>query len=189
MEIPMSIHQTMKEFWNMTEEDIGACLEATDWCRANYEYFRGGGFSSHFKTSAEMPMTMLRINLVEGVGPTIQIVEGHSVDLPDDIHRVLDERTDRTWPTTWFVPEVGEEGCESVYDIMARWGANHGAIVHGHVGEELITVASMLRIPVSLHNISKDRIYRPHTVNGFGTKNLEASDYRFCEIFGPLYRA
>jgi L-fucose isomerase len=179
----------MKEFWNMTEEDIKACLEATDWCRADYEYFRGGGFSSHFKTLADMPMTMIRLNLIEGVGPTIQIVEGHSVTLPDSIHDALDQRTDRTWPTTWFAPETGSPGCETVYNVMANWGANHGAIVYGHVGEELITLASMLRIPVSLHNIARERIYRPHTVNGFGTQDLEAADYRFCQTYGPLYKA
>ncbi|MDO5022548.1 MAG: L-fucose isomerase [Eubacteriales bacterium] len=179
----------MKEFWNMSQKDIDACLKATDWCRADYQYFRGGGFSSHFKTSAQMPLTMIRLNLIKGVGPVIQIVEGYSVELQDDVHKALDDRTDKTWPTTWFAPIIGEKGCESVYDVMARWGANHGAIVYGHVGEELITLASMLRIPVSLHNIADSRIYRPHTAHGFGTKDLEASDYNFCKTYGPMYKA
>ncbi|MDB7267182.1 L-fucose isomerase, partial [Enterococcus faecium] len=144
----------MKSWWDMTESDINACTDATDWCRANYEYFRGGGFSSHFKTQAEMPITMLRVNIVEGVGPVIQIAEGQTVVLEDDVHNTLDVRTDRTWPTTWFVPRLtGEGGFKDVYSVMANWGANHGVTVYGHVGAELITLASMLRIPVSMHNV------------------------------------
>ncbi|MGI6156257.1 MAG: L-fucose isomerase, partial [Enterococcus lemanii] len=153
---------TMKEFWNMTEADIKACLEATDWCRANYEYFRGGGYSSHFKTAAEMPVTVIRLNMVEGVGPTLQIAEGYTCVLEDDIHQVLDERTDKTWPTTWFVPNLGEAGFESVYEVMNAWGSNHCATVHGHVGSDIITLASMLRIPVALHNVPRERVFRPH---------------------------
>lgn len=181
--------KVMKEFWNMTEDDINACLEATDWCRGNYEYFRGGGFSSHFKTAAEMPVTLIRLNLVEGLGPSLQIAEGYTVDIPDEIHSKLDNRTDPTWPTTWFVPNVGTPGCETVYDVMARWGANHGAAVYGHVGDDLITLASMLRIPVALHNVSDDRIFRPHVNSAFGTKDLEGQDFRACQTYGPLYKA
>lgn len=177
----------MKEWWNMTEEDIAACLENTDWCRANYEYFRGGGFSSHFKTVAEMPVTMIRCNIVEGVGPTLQIMEGYTCVLEDDVHQILDERTDRTWPTTWFAPKIGVGAADSVYNVMAKWGANHAATVHGHVGDNLITLASMLRIPVAFHNIERERIYRPHSFNGFGTADLEGQDFRACAYYGPLY--
>ncbi|MBU5592963.1 L-fucose isomerase [Clostridium sp. MSJ-4] len=178
----------IKEWWNLTGEDIKDCLDKTDWCRANYEYFRGGGFSSHFKTESEMPITMIRVNIVEGVGPTLQIAEGHTVILDDDIHKILDHRTDRTWPTTWFAPRIGAKGFETVYDVMAKWGANHGASVYGHVGRDLITLASMLRIPVSLHNIEDVDIFRPHSFGGFGTKDLESADYRACASYGPLYK-
>ena len=179
---------TMKEFWNMTEADIKACLEATDWCRANYEYFRGGGYSSHFKTAAEMPVTVIRLNMVEGVGPTLQIAEGYTCVLEDDIHQVLDERTDKTWPTTWFAPNLGEAGFESVYEVMNAWGSNHCATVHGHVGSDIITLASMLRIPVALHNVPRERVFRPHAFSGFGTKDLEGADFKACEHFGPRYQ-
>ncbi|MEG0293081.1 L-fucose isomerase [Enterococcus sp.] len=178
---------TMKEFWNMTDEDIQACLDATDWCRANYEYFRGGGYSSHFKTVAEMPVTVIRLNMVDGVGPTLQIAEGHTVVLEDDVHTTLDERTDKTWPTTWFAPNLGEEGFESVYDVMNYWGSNHCSTVHGHVGADIITLASMLRIPVALHNVPREKIFRPHSFSGFGTKDLEGADFKACAHFGPLY--
>lgn len=178
---------TMKEFWNMTDSDISACLAKTDWCRANYEYFRGGGFSSHFKTEGELPVTLMRVNLVNGIGPTLQIAEGYTCVLDDDIHTILDERTDKTWPTTWFAPNLGEAGFESVYDVMNHWGSNHGAFVHGHIGAEAITLASMLRIPVSLHNVSSERLFRPSNFDGVGTKDLEASDYRMCQLLGPLY--
>ena len=155
----------MKPFWEMTSDDMKACLEATDWCRANYEYFRGGGFSSHFKNVNEMPVTMLRINIVEGVGPVMQIAEGKTIVLPGEIHDVLDQRTDPTWPTTWFVPELTGEGAfTSVYNVMANWGANLGVTVYGHVGAELITLASMLRIPVSMHNVRTENIFRPHKI-------------------------
>lgn len=178
----------MKPFWEMDQADIDACLAATDWCRANYEYFRGGGFSSHFKTAGEMPMTMIRLNMVAGVGPTLQIAEGYTCVLPDDVHKTLDERTDKTWPTTWFAPRLGAPGFETVWDVMNRWGANHGASVYGHVGGDLITLASMLRIPVTLHNVEDERIFRPSLVDGFGTKDLEAADMAYCQAFGPLYR-
>lgn len=180
---------TMKEFWNMTKTDIDACLKATDWCRANYEYFRGGGFSSHFKTAGELPITLIRVNLIDGIGPTLQIAEGYTCELEDDIHTVLDERTDKTWPTTWFAPRLGKPGFESVYNVMNAWGSNHGASVHGHVGDELLTLASMLRIPVSLHNIPRERIFRPSIFDGFGTKDLESADLEACRTLGPLYKS
>jgi len=180
----------MKEWWNMTEEDIKACLDATDWCRADYEYFRGGGFSSHFRTNAEMPMTMIRVNIIDGVGPTIQIAEGHSVVLDDEMHKKLDQRTDPTWPTTWFAPNLTAEGAfTDVYSVMANWGSNHGVTVYGHVGADVITLASMLRIPVAMHNVDKDKIYRPHSWAGFGKGEDDIStDYRACSEYGPLYK-
>ena len=179
----------MKEWWNMTNSDIDGCLDATDWCRANYEYFRGGGFSSHFKTEAEMPITMIRMNMVDGVGPVIQIAEGYTAVLDPEVHKILDERTDRTWPTTWFVPRLTGKGAfKDVYSVMANWGANHGASVYGHVGKDLITLASMLRIPVALHNVDDDEIYRPHAWSAYGTKDLESADYRACAHYGALYK-
>ena len=179
----------MKPFWDMTDEDIKACTDATDWCRANYEYFRGGGFSSHFKTMAEMPITMLRMNMVDGIGPVLQIAEGYTAVLEDDVHNTIDVRTDRTWPTTWFVPNLTGEGAfKDVYSVMANWGANHGVTVYGHVGDRLITLASMLRIPVNMHNVSDDRIFRPHSWASFGTMNKEAADYESCKFYGPLYK-
>ncbi len=178
----------MKPFWEMTEEDIKACLEATDWCRANYEYFRGGGFSSHFRCRAEMPVTMLRVNIIEGIGPVMQIAEGYTADLPDDAHITIDVRTDRTWPTTWFVPNLTGKGAfKDVYSVMANWGANHGVTVYGHVGDDLITLASMLRIPVNMHNVPEDRIFRPHSWAAFGTEDSQSADYKACEKYGPIY--
>ncbi len=180
----------MKRWWDMTDKDIKACLNATDWCRADYEYFRGGGFSSHFKTEAEMPVTMLRMNIVQGVGPVLQIAEGYTVVLPDDVHKKLDQRTDPTWPTTWFAPILnGTDAFKDTYSVMANWGANHGVTVYGHIGADLITMASMLRIPVSMHNVPEEKIYRPHSWAGFG-KGLDSTstDYRACQHYGPLYR-
>ena len=178
----------MKPFWEMTDADINACLEATDWCRANYEYFRGGGFSSHFRCRAEMPVTMLRVNIIEGIGPVMQIAEGYTADLPDNAHTTIDVRTDRTWPTTWFVPNLTGEGAfKDVYSVMANWGANHGVTVYGHVGDDLITLASMLRIPVNMHNVPADRIFRPHSWAAFGTEDSQSADYRACQTYGPIY--
>lgn len=178
----------MKPFWEMTDKDVNACLEATDWCRANYEYFRGGGFSSHFRCAAEMPVTMLRVNIVEGVGPVLQLAEGWTANLPDDVHTTIDLRTDRTWPTTWFVPRLTGKGAfKDVYSVMANWGANHGVTVYGHVGADLVTLASMLRIPVALHNLPEEKIYRPHAWAGFGTQDTEAADFAACKHYGPLY--
>ena len=179
----------MKPFWEMTEGDVKACLAATDWCRANYQYFRGGGFSSHFKTQAEMPVTMLRANIVDGVGLVLQIAEGCTATLPDQVHDILDKRTDPTWPTTWFVPRLTGEGAfKDVYSVMANWGANHGVTVYGHVGAELITLCSMLRIPVTMHNVPANQVFRPHCWASFGTQDAQAADYAACKHYGPLYR-
>ncbi len=179
----------MKPFWDMTDADIAACLDATDWCRADYEYFRGGGFSSHFRCRAEMPVTMLRFNIVEGIGPVLQLAEGYTADLPDEIHGIIDRRTDPTWPTTWFCPRLtGENAFSDVYSVMANWGANHGVTVYGHVGADFITLASMLRIPVTMHNVSLDALFRPHAWASFGTDDTQAADYAACRQYGPLYR-
>ncbi len=178
----------MKPFWDMTEADIKACLENADWCRANYEYFRGGGFSSHFRCKAEMPVTMLRVNIIDGIGPVMQIAEGYTVDLPDNAHETIDKRTDYSWPTTWFAPILTGEGAfKDVYSVMANWGANHGVTVYGHVGDDLITLASMLRIPVNMHNVPEDRIFRPHSWAAFGTEDSQSADYRACQTYGPIY--
>ena len=178
----------MKNWWDMTDKDIDACLEATTWPCANLGYFRGGGFSSSFSTKGVMPCTFARVNLVKGLGPTIQIVEGYTVELPEAVNKTLLDRTDKTWPSTWFAPILNEtDAFKDVYSVMANWGANHGAFVYGHIGEDLITLASMLRIPVSLHNIPDERIYRPHAWSAFGTKDLEGADYRACANYGSLY--
>ena len=179
----------MKPFYEMTDADIKACLTATDWCRANYEYFRGGGFSSHFRCAAEMPITMLRVNVIDGIGPVLQIAEGYTANLPDEIHDVIDKRTDRTWPTTWFAPRITGKGAfKDVYSVMANWGANHGVTVYGHVGADLITLASMLRIPVNMHNVPEEKIFRPHAWAAFGTEDTQSADYRACAEYGPLYK-
>jgi L-fucose isomerase len=179
----------MKPWWEMEERDIDACLKATDWCPAELCQFRGGGYSSHFKTDAQMELTMVRINLVDGIGPVMQIAEGWSVVLPKEVHEKIDSRTDPTWPTTWFVPRTtGTNAFRDVYSVMANWGANHGAFIHGHVGADLITLASMLRIPVTMHNVSGEQIFRPHVWSSFGTENPEAADLAACKAFGPLYR-
>jgi len=178
----------MKPFWEITPEEVTKCLNATRWYPAEKEYFRGGGFSSQFVTRGEMPITMSRINIIKGIGTVLQIAEGYTVELPKNIHDVLDKRTNPTWPTTWFVPILTGEGpFKDVYSVMANWGANHGAISYGHIGDKLITLASMLRIPVNMHNVAAERIFRPSVWNTFGTKNLEGADYRACNNFGPLY--
>ncbi|MEG1525616.1 MAG: L-fucose isomerase [Clostridia bacterium] len=182
---------TIKPFYDMTEADANACLDATDWCPADQFYFRGGGFSSHYKTGTKggMPVTMARLNIVKGLGPVLQLAEGYSCELEPDVHKTLDQRTDPTWPTTWFAPILTGEGAfTDVYSVMANWGANHGAFCYGHIGEELITMASMLRIPVSMHNVSKDRIFRPSAWSSFGTQDVESADYRACAAFGPMYQ-
>lgn len=178
----------MKNWWDMTDEDIKACLDATTWPCANLGYFRGGGFSSSFSTKGVMPCTFARLNLIKGLGPAIQIVEGYTVELPEDVNKILLERTDKTWPSTWFAPILtGTDSFKDVYSVMANWGANHGACVYGHVGADMITLASMLRIPVSMHNIPEEKIYRPHAWTAFGTKDPESADYRACANYGSLY--
>jgi L-fucose isomerase len=177
----------MKPFWEISEEEAQACLDATDWPHADLGYFRGGGFSSHFKTEGEMPVTMSRVNLVKGIGPVLQIAEGWTVELEDDVHEALDRRTSPTWPTTWFVPNLTGKGAfADVYSVMANWGANHGAISYGHIGADLISLASMLRMPVCMHNVSEDKIFRPSAWNAFGM-DKEGADYRACENYGPIY--
>lgn len=179
----------MKPFWEITEEEAQKCLDATSWRPASVEYFRGGGYSSDYLTRGGMPMTMSRINLVKGIGPVLQIAEGYSVDLPADVHDMLDKRTDSTWPTTWFAPTLTGEGAfHSVYEVMDNWGANHGSISYGHIGGDLITLASMLRIPVNMHNVPDERVFRPRAWGLFGTANSESADYRACQNFGPIYK-
>jgi L-fucose isomerase len=178
----------IKPYWEVTEEEAEKCLEATRWRPAVLEYFRGGGYSSNYLTKGGMPVTMTRINLVKGLGAVMQIVEGYTVDLPQHVHDVLNERTDPTWPTTWFTPVLtGKEPFNTAYAVMNNWGANHGVISYGHIGGDLITIASMLRIPVSMHNVPQDRIFRPGTWNAFGTSDPEGADFRACSNFGPLY--
>lgn len=178
----------MKPYWEITEDEAKKCLDATKWCPGNLEYFRGGGYSSNFLTKGGMPVTMCRVNIVKGLGPVLQIAEGYTVDLPQEVHETLNKRTDPTWPTTWFAPMVTGKGAfRDVYSVMNNWGANHGSFSYGHVGDYLITLASMLRIPVCMHNVSEDRIFRPSTWGGFGTSDLEGADFRACRNFGPLY--
>ena len=178
----------MKPFWEITEDEAASCLENTSWCPADLGYFRGGGYSSLFKTAGEMPVTMSRLNLVKGIGPVLQIAEGWTVELPDDVHEILDKRTNPTWPTTWFVPRLADnDAFKDVYSVMANWGANHGAISYGHIGADLITLASILRIPVNMHNVSDDQIFRPSAWSAFGT-DKEGADYRACATYGPLYK-
>ena len=177
----------MKPFWEISQSEAQACLDATDWAPADLGYFRGGGYSSHFKTEGEMPVTMSRVNLVKGIGPVLQIAEGWTIDLPEDVHATLDERTNPTWPTTWFAPRLNGAGAfTDVYSVMANWGANHGAISYGHIGADLISLASMLRIPVCMHNVEEGKIFRPASWSAFGM-DKEGSDYRACDTYGPLY--
>lgn len=178
----------MKPYWELEPEEAAACLEATTWHSGMTEYFRGGGWSTRFKTKGGMPVTMCRLNLVKGLGAALQIAEGYTIELPDDVHETLDERTNPTWPTTWFVPNTTGEGAfRDVYTVMANWGSNHGSISYGHIGSELITLASMLRIPVYMHNVDSHKIFRPHAWAAYGTSNPEAADFRACETYGPLY--
>ena len=180
----------MKEWYNVTEADADKILEATTWNAADNGYFRGGGYSSRFLTRAEMPATMIRLNLVKGLGPVLQICEGWTVNLPDEVSDVIWKRTDYTWPCTWFAPRCdGKDGpFKSAYDLMNNWGANHGAISYGHIGADIITMASMLRIPVALHNVPAEKIFRPAVWGAFGTKDAEGADFRACENYGPLYK-
>jgi len=178
----------MKPYWEISEAEAGKCLDATQWRPAGVEYFRGGGFSSNFTSKGGMPITLSRMNLIKGLGPVIQIAEGYTCELPAEVHDVLNKRTDPTWPTTWFVPNLTGKGAfTDVYSVMANWGANHGAFNYGHIGADLITLASMLRIPVCMHNVPEEKIYRPAAWNAFGM-DKEGADYRACANFGPLYR-
>jgi len=178
----------MKSFWEINENEVMDCLAATKWCPAELEYFRGGGFSSQFVTEGNMPVTLSRINLIKGLGPVLQLAEGFTVSLPQNIHKNLNARTNPTWPTTWFAPRItGQGSFKDVYSVMANWSANHGAISYGHIGDKLITLASMLRIPVNMHNVSCERIFRPGAWSVFGTSDPEGADYRACKNFGPLY--
>lgn len=179
----------MKKWWDVDEKDIRAMLDNTSWSPANKGYFRGGGFSSSYSTVGEMPVTMVRLNML-GNQPTLQIAEGWTVELPTDVNKTLLDRTDPTWPSTWFAPrlDVRNNAFKDVYSVMANWGANHGAWTYGHVGKDLITLASMFRIPVSMHNISDKDLYRPHAWSCFGTKELESADYRACFKYGAMYK-
>lgn len=178
----------MKPFWNISEQEVEKMLDATKWYPASLEYFRGGGYSSKFLTKQGMPVTMCRLNLVKGLGPVLQIAEGWTATFPDKVFQIIDKRTDKTWPTTFFVPRLTGKGhFKNVYSVMNYWGANHGAISYGHIGADLISLASMLSIPVSMHNVEEEQIFRPAAWNAFGS-DLEGADYRACSTYGSLYR-
>ena len=178
----------MKPFWEISESEVDKCLKATSWPAAIYEYFRGGGFSSNYLSRGGMPMTMCRISLVKGLGPALQIAEGCSVDLPAKVHQALDERTNPSWPTTWFAPTITGKGAfRDVYTVMNNWSANHGSISYGHIGADLISLASLLRIPVAMHNVAEEKIFRPSSWGLFGALEPQGADYRACQNFGPLY--
>lgn len=178
----------MKPHWDITEDEVEECLNATTWYPANLDYFRGSGYSSNFLSEGGMPVTMSRINIVDGLGPVIQIAEGWTVEIDAEIHQVLNERTDKAWPTTWFVPRLTDKPAFSdVYSVMNNWGANHGAISYGHIGQDLITLASILRIPVCMHNVDDKKIFRPTAWNAFGM-DKEGADYRACNNFGAIYK-
>lgn len=178
----------IKPYWEITEEETEAMLEATTWYPASLEYFRGGGYSSHFLTRAGMPVTMCRLNLVKGVGPVLQLAEGWTATFPGEVFGIINKRTDKTWPSTFFVPRTTGTGrFKDVYSVMNYWGANHGAISYGHIGADLIALASMLSIPVCMHNVEEDKIFRPAAWNAFGS-DAEGADYRACAAYGPLYK-
>ena len=178
----------MKPFWEVTDEEVEKCLQATTWHPSITEYFPGGGMSTRYRTRGGMPATMIRLNLVDGLGPALQVAEGYTIDLPDAVHDALDERTNPTWPTTWFAPILTGEGAfRSAYEVMNNWGANHCVMSHGHIGHLYLTLAAMLRVPVYMHNIAEDRIFRPSAWRAFGTAGLEGADFRACETYGPLY--
>ncbi len=178
----------IKPWWDVTPEDAEKCLDAVEWCTSDLGYFRGGGWSTDFLSRGEMPVTMSRLNLVKGLGPVLQLAEGYIVNLPADVHDKLDARTNPTWPTTWFAPRTTGSGVfRDPYSVMNAWGANHGAFSYGHIGADLITLASMLRIPVYMHNVPEEKIFRPSTWNAFGTSDLEGADFRACANFGPVY--
>ena len=179
----------MKPFWEVTEEEQKRCLEHTQWMPADRDYFRGGGFSVHFLSKGDFPATMIRVNIVDGLGPVLQLAEGWVVDIDPEIHEKLDKRTDPTWPTTWFTPRLdpSKDAFKDVYSVMNNWGANHGAITYGHIGADLLTLASMLRIPVCMHNVADAKIFRPSCWNAFGM-DKEGADFRACKNFGPIYK-
>jgi L-fucose isomerase len=178
----------LKPFWEITEADVARCLKATTFHPSVTEYFPGGGWSTRFATRGNMPLTMMRVNIIKGLGPALQIAEGYSVDLPPAVHAQLDERTNPTWPTTWFAPNLTQAGAfRDVYSVMNNWGANHGALCFGHIGADLLTLAAMLRIPVYMHNVPEDRIFRPSAWTAFGADDLQGADQRACANFGPLY--
>jgi L-fucose isomerase len=178
----------MKPFWEIDQTEADACLRATTWYPANREYFRGNGYSSGFLSKGDMPVTILRVNLAKGLGPVLQLAEGWTIDLPEEVHKTLNERTDRTWPTTWFVPRLTGKGAfTDVYSVMNNWGANHCSFSYGHIGADLLTLCSMLRIPVCMHNVEEQDVFRPSAWNAFGM-DKEGSDYRACATYGPLYK-
>lgn len=177
----------IKPWWELTGKDAAACLDATQYCYADLGYFRGGGYSSQFRTTGVMPMTMVRVNIIDGLGPVLQLAEGWSIDLPDDVFDIINKRTDPTWPSTFFVPRLAKQPAfKDVYSVMNNWGANHGNFCYGHIGADLITLCSMLRIPVCMHNVPSEKIFRPSAWNSFGM-DQEGADYRACANFGPLY--
>ena len=179
----------MKPFWEITAQEASDCLAATDMRYANLQYMRGGGYSSHLVSRGGMPVTMVRLNSVAGLGPVLQLAEGFTVELPERVHEILEQRTDPGWPTTWFAPRLTGKGAfRDVYSVMANWGANHGAFAYGHIGADLITLASMLRIPVALHNVEGGDVFRPHSWSAFGTEDPEGADFRACAAYGPLYK-
>ena len=178
----------MKPHWEITEEEVEKMLKATSWGPSSLEYFRGGGYSSKLLTRGEMPVTMCRVNLVKGLGPVLQIAEGWAVDFPDEVYEIIDGRTDKTWPTTFFVPKVTGKGrFTDVYSVMNYWGSNHAAISYGHIGADLITLAATLSIPVNMHNVEDEKVFRPSAWASFGSDN-EGADYRACAAYGPLYK-
>jgi L-fucose isomerase len=178
----------IKPYWEISEAEVAACLAATEFCPGITEYFRGGGYSTQYLTPGGMPVTMCRLNLVQGLGPVLQLAEGWTVDLPENVHAALSDRTNPTWPTHWFVPRVTGSGpFRDVYSVMANWGANHGAISYGHIGADLVALASMLRIPVSMHNLEPDSVFRPSVWSAFGALEPTGADYRACASYGPLY--
>jgi L-fucose isomerase len=179
---------TMKPFWEITDAEVEKCLKATTWHPSITEYFPGGGLSTRYRTRGGMPATMIRLNLVDGLGPALQVAEGYTVDLPEDVHDALDQRTNPTWPTTWFAPILTGKGAfTSAYEVMNHWGANHCVMTCGHVGNLYLTLASMLRIPVYMHNVGEERVFRPSAWTAFGTADLEGADFRACANYGPLY--
>lgn len=178
----------MKPHWEITNEEVEKMLNATTWHPASLEYFRGGGYSSKFLTRPGMPITMCRLNLIKGLGPVLQIAEGWTATFPDEVFEVIDKRTDKTWPSTFFVPRITGKGrFTDIYSVMNYWGANHGAISYGHIGADLITLASTLSIPVNMHNVDESKIFRPDVWSAFGSDN-EGADYRACQTYGPLYK-